>query len=78
MRKILIGMMAVAAIATASATANAGERQVTGAAIGAGAGLVVAGPVGAVVGGVVGYTVGGPRISHRHCWHDSAGYRHCR
>ena len=78
MRKIMIGMLAVAAIAAGSVTANAGERQVTGAAIGAGAGLVVAGPVGAVAGGVIGATVGGPRISHRHCWRDSHGYRHCR
>jgi osmotically inducible lipoprotein OsmB len=52
---------------------------VTGAAIGAGAGAVVAGPPGAVVGGVIGGVVGGPRITHRrHCWHDQYGNRQCR
>jgi osmotically inducible lipoprotein OsmB len=51
-----------------------------GVAIGAGTGALVAGPPGAVVGGVVGAVVGGPNIarhSHRHCWVNRDGDRHC-
>jgi outer membrane lipoprotein SlyB len=64
-----------------AAPANAGERTVTGAAIGAGAGALVLGPVGAVAGGAIGAWVGGPRISrataHKRCWRDNAGVKHC-
>jgi hypothetical protein len=53
-----------------------------GAAAGAGAGLIVAGPPGAVVGGVVGAVWGkpfwGPSISRGHCWTDNSFHRHCR
>jgi len=61
MRKILMGCVTLAALALAS-SANAGpsERTLSGVAIGAGAGAVVAGPVGAVAGCVVGAVVGGP------------------
>ena len=78
MRKIfLFGIGATfAALAALPVTANAQEeRTVTGAAIGAGTGAVIAGPPGAVVGAVV----GGPRITHhRSCWMDDDGDRHCR
>lgn len=74
MHKIyLVAVLAALTALPATAGAQVRERTVTGAAIGAGAGAVVAGPVGAVVGGV-----GGPRISHRHCWRDARGHRHCR
>jgi hypothetical protein len=80
MRKLFM-MAALAAITALPAIANAqgSERTVTGAAIGAGAGAVVAGPVGTIVGGTAGAVIGGPRITHRYrsCWHDSRGYRHC-
>jgi osmotically inducible lipoprotein OsmB len=45
--------------------AVAQERTITGAAIGAGVGAVVAGPPGAIAGGAVGAVVGGPRISNK-------------
>ena len=73
-------MISLALIAT-PLSAQAGERTVTGAAIGAGAGAIVLGPVGAVAGGAIGAWVGGPRISRsaarKRCWHDNAGVRHC-
>lgn len=81
MRKIILASIAALAIVSFPMAGNADERTVTGAAIGAGAGAVVAGPVGAVVGGGVGAVVGGPRItrahSHKRCWRDDAGVRHC-
>ena len=81
MREILIAGIASLAIVSLPVTANAGERTITGAAIGAGAGALVLGPVGAVVGGGIGAVVGGPRLTrasgHKRCWRDSAGVRHC-
>ena len=72
-------MLAVLTAIPATANAHVQERTLTGAAIGVGAGAVVAGPVGAVVGGVGGAVIDGPRITHRHrCWHDRNGDRHCR
>jgi hypothetical protein len=58
--------------------AEAGK--VEGVGIGAGVGVIVAGPVGAVVGGVVGYKVGGPNIvsgKRYTCWRDDRGKRRC-
>jgi len=49
-------------IAFAAVPASAGERM-NDAALGAGSGLLVAGPVGLVAGGVIGY-VAGPNIGH--------------
>jgi hypothetical protein len=72
---VALGLTAVSTEAMAVKT-----RTVTGAAIGAGAGAVVAGPPGAVVGGVAGAVIGGPNLptTHRHhCWY-SHGVRHCR
>ena len=80
MRKIFIlGIGATfAALAALPVTANAQERAVTGAVIGATAGAIVAGPVGLVVGGVIGANVGGPRITpRRECWRDDYGRRVC-
>jgi hypothetical protein len=75
MAAALIGLIALPVAANAAPS----ERTVTGAAIGAGAGLVVAGPPGAVVGGVAGAVIGGPRVtSYKQCWRDSNGVRHCR
>jgi fructose-specific phosphotransferase system IIC component len=75
MRKIFIIGATFAALAALPIAANAQERVVTGALIGAGTGAVIAGPPGAVVGAVV----GGPRVSHsRSCWRDDFGDRHCR
>src|ERR1700685_2797609 len=54
MKKIILAIAAVTALAGIATSANAQDRVVTGAAIGAGTGLVVAGPPGAVVGGVIG------------------------
>lgn len=67
---------AVGAFLSGSARAD-----MVGAAAGAGAGLVVAGPVGAVAGAVVGGYYGrpfwGPSISRGHCWVDNSFHRHC-
>lgn len=78
MRKILIAG-AAAAVMMAPGGAGAQERLLTGVAIGAGTGALVAGPPGALVGGVIGGVVGGPRLSRRYkeCWYDRAGTRHC-
>jgi uncharacterized membrane protein len=80
MRKIFIlGIGATfVALAALPVTANAQERAVTGAVIGATAGAIVAGPVGLVVGGVIGANVGGPRITpRRECWRNEFGRRVC-
>ena len=67
MKTFIIAIAAATALVGITAFASAEERvvegsTVTGAAIGAGTGLVVAGPPGAVVGGVIGAVVGGPKI----------------
>lgn len=81
MRGILLAGIASLAIAVMPLSAQANERTVTGAAIGAGAGALVLGPVGAVAGGAIGAWVGGPRISRasasKRCWRDDAGVKHC-
>jgi hypothetical protein len=81
MRRIFIAGAAALALLSAPAAAGAQERILTGVAIGAGTGALLAGPPGAVVGGVIGGVVGGPRLSarrHKECWYDRAGMRHCR
>jgi hypothetical protein len=79
MRKLLIGMAALAALSFASPANAASDSTLSGAAIGAGTGALVAGPIGAVAGGVVGAVVGGPTgHAHRRCWHDPDGMRHCK
>ena len=80
MRKLWIAGAIVSALAATVPAAQAQERTMTGAAIGAGVGAVVLGPIGAVAGGAVGAAVGGPRVSRlaRFCWRDRHGRRHCR
>lgn len=56
---IVAGLMAIPAT-----TASADDRALTGAALGATAGVVIAGPVGAAVGGVAGAILGGPPLPH--------------
>jgi len=79
MRKLLFGMTVLAAVAAVPLSAQA---DMVGAAAGAGAGLVVAGPPGAIVGGVIGGVFGrpfwGPPIGRRACWVDNHFHRHCR
>jgi osmotically inducible lipoprotein OsmB len=80
MRKVVIGIVALAALSIAS-TANAGSNDstLTGVAIGAGSGAVIAGPIGAVAGGLIGAVVGGPTFHRqKHCWRDDRGRRHCK
>jgi hypothetical protein len=79
MRKLMIAGFTLAALAM-PVMAQAQERVLTGVAIGAGTGAIVAGPPGAVVGGVLGGVIGGPRLSRRYkeCWYDRAGERRCR
>ena len=60
MKSIIAVAVVVSGLVLASAPAGAGER-LNEAALGAGSGLLVAGPVGAVAGGVIGY-VAGPNI----------------
>ena len=81
MKKAIIIAFVSTLFIPVTTNAQVRERTVTGAAIGAGAGAIVAGPPGAVVGGVAGALIGGPRISpHRSevCWRDRDGERHCR
>jgi len=79
MRKLLIIGVALSACAATPAHAM-GERTMTGVAIGAGTGAIVAGPIGAVGGGLVGGIIGGPKISRggKRCWYDRNGHRHCK
>ena len=81
MKKAIVIAILSTLFIPATTNAQVRERTVTGAAIGAGAGAIVAGPPGAVVGGVAGALIGGPRISPRpseNCWRDRNGERHCR
>jgi hypothetical protein len=82
MRRIFVTVAMLATLGVTTVGANAQERAMTGAAIGAGAGLLVLGPIGAVAGGAVGAYVGGPRITRvgarKKCWRDRDGERHCR
>lgn len=82
MTRIFITAALAAMLGVMSVTAQAQERAVTGAAIGAGAGLLVLGPIGAVAGGAVGAYVGGPRLARtgakKKCWRNRDGERHCR
>jgi hypothetical protein len=79
MRKFVLAAAAVVSL-TAAGSLSA-RADMVGAAAGAGAGLLVAGPPGAVVGGVVGAVWGkpfwGPSISKDHCWTDNSFHRHC-
>jgi hypothetical protein len=79
MRKFILAAATVASL-TAAGSLSA-RADMVGAAAGAGAGLLVAGPPGAVVGGVVGAVWGkpfwGPSISRDHCWTDNNFHRHC-
>ena len=62
MRKLIFGGAMMVALMVLPAASGAGERHITGAAIGAGIGAVVAGPPGALVGGAVGaYVMQGRR-----------------
>jgi osmotically inducible lipoprotein OsmB len=67
MKTFIIAIVAATSLVGVAVPASAQERHdnnstLTGAAIGAGAGAVVAGPPGLVVGAVVGAVVGGPKI----------------
>jgi hypothetical protein len=77
MRKLFFVGATIAACAIVPVNSDAGERHVTGAAIGAGLGAIVAGPPGAIVGGAVGAVLKGPRITRRHCWTARSGRRYC-
>ena len=72
---ILIAAAAAGLIAT-TAIASAHESRMGDAALGATAGMLVAGPIGLVAGGAIGYTQG-PHISH-HIFHGHRHYRHYR
>ena len=79
MRSMLkVGMLALMLTAMPIA-AQAGSWE--GVAIGAGTGLVIAGPPGAVVGALIGAVVDGPDIVRqprdRRCWTDRYGDRQC-
>ena len=72
---IVVAAAAAGLIAT-TAIASAHESRMGDAALGATAGMLVAGPVGLVAGGAIGYTQG-PHISH-HIFHGHRHYRHYR
>jgi outer membrane lipoprotein SlyB len=76
-RHILAGVI-FGALVLVPATAESGEKHITGAAIGAGVGAIVAGPPGAILGGAVGAYVKGPRVTkYRHCWTGRSGRLYC-
>ena len=71
-----IVIAAAAGLIATTAIASAHESRMGDAALGATAGMLVAGPVGLVAGGAIGYTQG-PHISH-HIFHGHRHYRHYR
>ena len=73
---ILVAAAATAGLMLTTAMASAHETRMGDAALGATAGMLVAGPIGLVAGGAIGYTQG-PHISH-HIFHDHHHYRHYR
>jgi hypothetical protein len=93
MRKLLITLVTVAALAGAATVANAQVNTATGVAVGAGTGFLIAGPPGAVVGAIIGGGVGvtteprrvyyeervyvQPGPTSRNCWRDEFGRRVC-
>lgn len=80
MRLLLAAGIVCATLVAASTAAASNEQKLTGAAIGAGVGAIIAGPAGAVGGVIAGAWLGGPRVtgrSYRTCWYDHDG-RHCR
>ena len=93
MRKLLITLATVAALAGAATVANAQVNTATGVAVGAGTGFLIAGPPGAVVGAIIGGGVGvtteprhvyyqdrvyvQPGPASRSCWRDEFGRRVC-
>ena len=84
MHRLVITSATLAAIALGFAAPASAQTTssstLSGAAIGAGTGAIVLGPIGAVAGGVVGAVVGGPTFhrGYKSCWRDSRGVRHCR
>jgi hypothetical protein len=81
MKAIIVATALILASACTMTAASAGERE-NEAALGAGSGLLVGGPVGAVAGGVIGY-VAGPQIRrgmgmrrhhHRYVYRDGRRY----
>ena len=93
MRKILITLATVAALAGTVTVANAQANTAAGVAVGAGTGFLIAGPPGALVGAIIGGGVGvttEPRYANyedrvyvqpgptsRNCWRDERGRRVC-
>lgn len=71
---LIIAAAFTAALALAPAAASAHETRMGDAALGATAGMLVAGPIGLVAGGAIGYTQG-PHISH-HIFHNHRYRRH--
>jgi outer membrane lipoprotein SlyB len=79
MRNLIHAATLGACLAIVSGTVGASERHITGAAIGAGIGAIVAGPPGAIAGGAIGAYLKGPRITrHRYCWTGKNGREYCK
>jgi hypothetical protein len=78
MRNLMFTGALAALLVGLPSAAGAGEKHMTGAAIGAGIGAIFGGPPGAIVGGAVGAYVKGPRITkHRYCWRAKNGRQTC-
>ena len=73
---IRVATAAAAGLMLTTAMASAHETRMGDAALGATAGMLVAGPIGLVAGGAIGYTQG-PHISH-HIFHGDRHHRHYR
>jgi osmotically inducible lipoprotein OsmB len=79
MRKLICAAALAACLAILPGAVAASEKHITGAAIGAGIGAILAGPPGAILGGAVGAYVKGPTITkHRYCWTGKNGRDYCR
>jgi len=73
---LIIAAAVAAGLTLATGAASAHETRMGDAALGATAGMLVAGPIGLVAGGAIGYTQG-PHISH-HIFNDHHHHRYYR
>jgi len=81
--KSLIALALVASAIACTAVPAAADERMNDAALGAGSGLLVGGPVGLVAGGVIGYVAGpdirrGMGVHHRHHYQQRRAYRSAR
>jgi hypothetical protein len=74
LKKIALALAVILSLQFAYNPARADD---VGAAIGAGTGMVIAGPPGAIIGAIIGGIFGRPNAAPYQCWIDQNFRRHC-